>query len=329
MSEKKEAKKAKKAAKKAAKGRKGDKGFKIFIAIVLVVAIIGEFAIGLTFGGKLDKLTQTVAASATEEGGDSAEAGIELTPGTYGGVDFKTMDDVVKYYNDAFNKTKAKTAKYTNSDGAEEIMYDFIGEEPLVLKEGSLLVNGSANAMLNGMVPGILSKMFTKNIVGLPPSANRHPDGDTDIEGKSMQTSRVVVEDIKAASVEEKDGKVVLTIIPVATEMSTKGMDSQGHFFNSLGALDSVIEGIGMITWASGSTADNVKATYEGGKVVVTIDPATGEIVEADYNMVVNVDVQHANLSALKDKSASLTILYDNHFPVSDEMWAEKGYTRV
>ncbi len=45
--------------------------------------------------------------------------------------------------------------------------------------------------------------------------------------------------------------------------------------------------------------------------------------------MVVNVDVQHANVTVLKDKSASLTILYDNHFPVSDATMTEKGYTPV
>ncbi len=329
MSEKKEAKKAKKAEKKAAKAAKSGKGkgFRVFIAILLVLAIVGEFYIGLTIPGKIeDAITAATAAPAD---GNSETAGITFAEGTYGGVEFKTLEDVVKYYNDAYNKTKAKTADYKNSEGAVETLYAFIGEEKLQIKEGSLLVDGSANKIVNGVVPGVLKQLFKANICPLPPQANRHPADDVDSAGVSMATSRVVLEDVQTGKVEEKDGKIVITLVPVATEMSEKGMDPQGHFFNSLGALDSVVASIDILSFSQGGASENVKATYEGGKAVVTIDPASGEIVEADYNMVVNVDVQHANLSAIKDKSASLTILYDNHFPVSEETWAEKGYTPV
>lgn len=325
MSEKKEAKKAKKAAKKAAKGHKSGKGFKIVIVILLVVAIVGEFYIGLTIPGKINDAITTATSASSEEGGE----GLVFTPNTYAGVEFKTTEDVLNYYNDAYNKTKAKTADYKNENGDVETLYAFIGEENLQIKEGSLLVDGSANAVVNKLVPGVLKGIFTPNICPLPPQANRHPADDIDSAGASMATSRAVIEDVKECSVEEKDGKVVITIVPVATEMSEKGMDPQGHFFNSLGALDSVVAGISILSFSQGGASENVKATYEGGKATVTIDPASGEIVEADYNMVVNVDVTHANLSALKDKSASLTILYDNHFPVSEETWASKGYTPV
>lgn len=329
MSEKKEAKKAKKAEKKAAKakGQKSGKGFKIVIAVLLVIAIVGEFYIGLTIPGKIENAI--TAATAAPADGNSETAGITFAEGKYGGVEFKTLEDAVKYYNDAYNKTKAKTADFKNSGGDVETLYAFIGEENLQIKEGSLLVDGSANAMLNGMLPGILKGIFKANVCGLPPSSNRHPADDKDSAGASMATSRVVLEDVQTGKVEEKDGKIVITLVPVATEMSEKGMDPQGHFFNSLGALDAVVGSIDVLSFSQGGASENVKATYEGGKAVVTIDPASGEIVEADYNMVVNVDVQHANVTVLKDKSASLTILYDNHFPVSDATWAEKGYTAV
>ncbi len=329
MSETKEAKKAKKAEKKAAKkGKKSGKGFKIVIAVLLVIAIAGEFYIGLTIPGKIENAI-TAATSATS-GDESNDPGIEFKEGTYGGVEFKTLEDVVKYYNDAYNKTKAKTADFKNSGGDVETLYAFIGEENLQIQEGSLLVGGSANAMLNGMVPGILSGIFKPNVCGLPPSSNRHPADDTDSAGVSMGTSRVTVEDVKAGNVVDNgDGTITITLVPVATEMSEKGMDPQGHFFNTLGALDSVVGSISVLSFSQGSASENVKATYEGGKAVVTIDPASGEIVKADYNMVVNVDVQHANVTVLKDKSASLTILYDNHFPVSDATMTEKGYTPV
>lgn len=334
MSEKKDAKKAAKAEKKAAKkGRKGgDKAFKIIIAIVLVVAIVGELYMGFAIKNELSAMNSTIAANAVSNEGGSSEPAVTLTPGTYGGVEFKTNEDVVNYYNDAYNKTKAKTMDVKNSNGDVETLYGFIGEENLQIKEGSLLVDGSANAMLNGMVPGILGNIFHKNICALPPQSNRHPADDKDSAGASLSTSRVVVDDILGAKVEDNgDGTITLTLIPVKTEMSEKGMDSQGHFFNSLGALDSVVGSISVLSFSQGGASDNVKATYEGGQAVVKIDTASGEIVEADYNMVVNVDVQHANVTVLKDKSAALTILYDNHFPVDKdgETWKNTGYTPV
>ena len=55
----------------------------------------------------------------------------------------------------------------------------------------------------------------------------------------------------------------------------------------------------------------------------------TKEIVEADYEMDVHIDVKHANVAILKDKKASLDIIYKNHFPASDEfLQSSRGITR-
>ena len=48
-------------------------------------------------------------------------------------------------------------------------------------------------------------------------------------------------------------------------------------------------------------------------------------IVEADYDMEVTVDVSHANVAVLRDKSAVVSITYKNHFPASDEYLAKHG----
>lgn len=331
MSEKKEAKKAKKAEKKAAKakGQKSGKGFKIVIAVLLVIAIVGEFYIGLTIPGKIENaITAATSANAGDEGSNSAD--VTFTAGTYGGVEFKTIADVVNYYNDAYNKTKAKTAQYKVSDGSTQTYFDFFGTENLTLKEGSLLVDGSSNMIVDKMVPGVLSTAFKPNIVPLPPQSSWSPENCNDETGAPMIESRVVESDVSSASVAENaDGTVTLTLIPVATEMSSKGMDPQGHFFNSLGKLDDVVKGLGIVTFPTDNVSEYVKATYEGGSAVVTIDPKTGEITAADYHMVVNVDVQHATITALKDKSASLTLLYDNHFPATEEDFAKKEVTKL
>ena len=67
---------------------------------------------------------------------------------------------------------------------------------------------------------------------------------------------------------------------------------------------------------------------YETGKTVVKIDTASGEMVEADYNMVVNIELKHASIAVLNDRSAALTILYDQHFPADDSLLADRGFKR-
>lgn len=271
--------------------------------------------------------------AASEPAEDVSEAPeIEFVAGNYGGVDFNTFDDVVNYYNEAYNKTKSLRADYKNADDNIDSFYKLVGEEHLSLKEGSLLVDGKENSLVSGLAPSILGGFGGGGVNGLPPSSNRNPDLDTDDNGASLTTSRVTVEDVLNCAVEDNgDGTITLTIIPQEVNLSAKGMDAQGHFFNSLGAIDETIESISILSWASGTTAENVVVLYKDGFAKVKIDVASGEIVEADYHMVAKVNVTHATLAgAIKDKSASLTLWYDNHFPASDEyLKKEKGLTRM
>ena len=269
-----------------------------------------------------DGTWQNIISGSGEQTEEVSEAPqIEFVAGNYGGVDFKSFEDVVNYYNTVYDATKAETAEYIAQDGGRPVFYALVGTESLQLKPDSLLIDGKANALVNNMVPGILQKVFGGNIVGLPPSANRDPNQDIDENGEPMLTSRVVPEDIANCAVEDNgDGTITLTLVPVEVNLSTKGLDAQGHFFNSLGALDSAVESIGVVTWAQGTTQDNVSARYKDGSAKVKVDVASGKIIEADYHMIVKVDVTHATLAGVvKDKSASLTLYYDNHFPASDE----------
>ena len=303
------------------------------IAIVLVCAIVvGVAAFGIIKHEEVryvedamkaaiatinDGTWQNIIAGSGEQVEEVSEAPpITFEPGTYGGVDFNSFDDVANYYATVYNNTKAQTAEYIAQDGGRPVFYAMVGTEKLELKKDSLLIDGKANQIINGMVPGILGIAFSGNIIGLPPAENRDPNLD-EKDGMSFRTSMVVPEDIEnAAVVDNGDGTITLTIVPKEANLSAKGMDAQGHFFNSLGALDSAVEAIGVVTWAEGTTQDNVSARYKDGSAVVKVDVASGTIVEADYHMIVKVDVTHATIGGVvKDKSASLTLYYDNHFP--------------
>ncbi len=350
---KKQAKKEKKQAKKAARKERRAKmstGHKIAdgIAIALVVVIIvGIVAIGLVRGSEANYVLSAMnnAISAVNDGSwedDVANAGTavdttsgsesqleEFVPGTYGGIEFNTKDDVVNYYVEAYNYTKSLTAQYKEKDGGTSTFYKMVGTEELSI--GTILVDGKENSIVNGLIDPLMSAMYDPNVYGLPPCTNRNPDLDEDEYGNSLTTSMLVPDDILAVTVKENDdGTITMELQPEESEMSHIGLDSQGKMFSTLGAIDDVVESLGVVTWAQGSTEENCMVHYRNGVATVTIDPSTSEIIEADYIEIADVDVVHANITVITDKSAWLEITYTMHFPADDDYIMDtKGLTRV
>lgn len=254
--------------------------------------------------------------------------------GTYGGVDFKSIEDVANYYVEAYNYTKSLTAEYINDQGETCTFYKLLGDEKLSV--GDVMIDGSANAVINKLVPGIVDGLFAPNTYGLVPCYNRDPNLDNNLEDATrkndhdFRTSALTADDILEANVVDNgDGTITLTIQPKLGEMSLRGDDSQGRFFEVLGDIGGVVSSISVISFAQGTAEENIKVTYKGGKGVIKIDTKTKEIVEADYEMVANVAVNHATVTVIKDKSASLAITYINHYPASDEYLKDaRGITR-
>ncbi len=274
--------------------------------------------------------TDDSAANSTED----APVIDALTPGTYGGVEFNTLEDVAAFYKEAYDYTKTLTAEYLDGDGNTQTWYKLLGDEDMVI--GDIMIDGSANALINNLVPSIAGSLFSKNTYGLVPCYNRNPEMDNNLEDDTrkadhdFRTSGVTADDILAANVTDNgDGTITLVIQPKAGSMSTRGDDSAGRFFEVLGDIGGVMGSIDVLTFASGTVEENVNVDYKGGTVTVKVDTATKEVLEADYNMVCNIAVNHANVAVIKDKSATLTITYTNHYPASDEyLKTEKQITR-
>ncbi|MBR1532098.1 MAG: hypothetical protein IJ643_08585, partial [Eubacterium sp.] len=112
-------------------------------------------------------------------------------------------------------------------------------------------------------------------------------------------------------------------------EMSMRGDDSQGRFFEVLGDISGVVADIDQVSFTQGTAQENVRVIYKGGTGTIKINTKTKEIVEADYDMETTVKVTHASIAVIKDKSATLTIKYTNHYPASDEyLKSSKGLKR-
>jgi hypothetical protein len=260
----------------------------------------------------------TTNASAADQGDNPVID--ELTPGTYGGIEFNSLDDVAKCYVDAYNKTKAKKAMYIDENGKKVEMYAFADEKKIEIND--ILVEGKPNSVINKLIPTLLDSLYIPTIGGLHPCNAREPENDNDENGESLITCRIATDDILAANVTDNgDGTITLVIQPKSVNMSRVGMDSQGKFFTSLNDIGAVVEAVDVFSWASGTTEENCKVLYKDGTVTVKIDTKSGEIVEADYIMTAYVNIIHANIAVVHDKSLSATVNFKCHFPCSKEFY--------
>ncbi|MBQ3903666.1 MAG: hypothetical protein II744_01700 [Eubacterium sp.] len=293
--------------------------FFIFLALLIATVVIIIFS-----KPKVAEVPADAAGAATE---DVAKID-EFVAGTYGGKDFQSVDDVVKYYVEVFDYNKTLTANY-KENGESKTYYKLLGDENLSVE--NLLIEGKSNSMINNLVPGILGGIFKGNVKGLPPSDNRDPNLDTRDDGKiDERHSHLTADDVLAANVKDNgDGTITIQIQPKAVILSMPDADAQGRFFNVLGDISGTVESISVLSFASGTIDENFVVNYQGGVGTIKIDTKTNEVIEADYEMDVHIDVKHANVAVIKDKNASLDIIYTNHFPASDDYLKEmKGITR-
>ena len=326
------------------------KVLKSVLCLALVAAFVASFAgcakVNYVTNGTIKAINEVKSGDwekAGGEGGEGGEGGAaeedkvvlteEFKAGTYGGKEFKSPEDVAKYYVEAYNYTKSLTAEY-DENGQTVKYYKLLGDEAMEI--GDVMIDGKANAVVNKLVPGIVSGMFAPSTYGLVPCYNRNPDLDNNSEDEhkkadhDFRTSGLTPDDVLACNVKDNgDGTITIAIQPKAAEMSTRGDDSQGRFFEVLGDIGGVVASIDAVSFAQGTPEENIKVTYKGGTGTVKIDTKTNEIVEADYVMVTVVAVTHASIAVIKDKSAELSITYKNHYPASDEfLKTSKGITR-
>lgn len=315
------------------------KTIKKLVCLVLALTVVLSFAgcakINYVTNGTITAIKEVNSGKWKEANGAGE---VEMEPdvakidpfkaGTYAGVEIGSIEDLVNFYAEAYNNTKSRHAMFTNDGGDQVELYDFLGTEKLEVM--NILIEGKENSVINSLVPSIAGGAFKPSTWGLGPSANVYPDKDYG-EDYDFRTCLIQADDVLEANITDNgDGTVTVKIQPKGGDMSQKGKDSQGRFFMVLGDVAGEVAKISAITWAEGTVEENVKVRYQGGVGTVKIDVANMDIIEADYEMDCKVFVNHANIAVINDKSASLDIVYSQHFPADAEyLKAQKGFVRV
>lgn len=250
--------------------------------------------------------------------------------GKYAGMQLNTTADAVRYYVKAYNATKKETAKYQNKE-TDEILtyYKLLGVK--TLSADNVYINGGRNKFMDSYLDSMISD--TKVGTGLPPSTSVNKSADTDLNGKSLITSRLRDTDVASLSIKDnKNGTVTLTIKPKAVQMSSPGADPQGRFFTTAGpmydAIDKAIKENGG-KWTTGNAKKNVTMNYTGGTGTITINTSTGKITKAKYNMIVKAEIRNITLSGQKFKSIAMDCSKVDTFPATGSNFADWGMALV
>ena len=252
----------------------------------------------------------------------------EFVAGTYGGVEFASMEDVVDYYNAAYDKTKTETIEYIDDQGNTQVWYKLLGAESLAVSD--VKVDGKENQIINTLIDELVPALYQPGLSGLSPSANRNPEMDVDSKGDSLQTSRLVVDDLLAANVKDNgDGTITITLQPKFVNISMKGLDAQRHEFTTLDDIGSVVEAIPGFSWATGTTEENCNVNYYGSTATAVIDVANGTVISGDYVMQAHIDIQHASIAVISDKSMTGLVTYTVQYPASAEYMMETKGVQV
>ena len=178
---------------------------------------------------------------------------------------------IVEYFNTAINgvKTNAKSINHKYSKITISGKTTFPGFINTAMK-----LLGGADAFINDQL--------AKQSKGEQTYTGADIKAKFPVEGESY-ASKLTAADVKSANVVEKDGKYVVTLVLLDDAKSSTVKHGQGH---APKAFNVVLPGVvndnvpGPVAGMLGGAAE---MNYPGCKVIATIDPATGNVVNAEY----------------------------------------------
>ena len=208
--------------------------------------------------------------SASSDGSSDAAA----TPTVTELTDTSSQADILAYFNTAINKVKPNAKQITLNSEVNRTAGGISGNLPgtLTSMADGLIADNMGPKDLSSLDPGLVNATTTDQKNAMFP-----------VENESW-SSKLTADDISSATYTEADGKYTITILVKEDAPSTDTAHGTGHN----GKVFSVIMP-SIVTDNAGPAASlikDVKTGHKDGKIVVTVDKATGNVEAATYYFV-------------------------------------------
>ncbi len=212
----------------------------------------------------------------TSKSGDTTAA-TTTTAATGKTPDKMNKEELVKYYNDAVNNVRDKKPQISRT-------------EVLKIKSVKLSLGG-------GMADGIASRLVNDKMPGNPESSTIAKGKDNTGDFMTV-TSRSVAKasDVTSASATKSGENYVITLtLGNETNPAKDGSSKYSRFF-SIATRQDVLDDIKDVVTAD---VNKCTLTYNGGKVVITVNPE-GQIIKAHGEFKVDADAKEVKVGPLK-----------------------------
>ena len=239
------------------------------------------------------KADSTTAAGKTTAAKKTTTTGKATTTKAAAEAMPKTKAEIINYFNTNMNKVKTGAKKITCNHSKVSL-------------NGSCTLPSSLNTILKllGGADSFIGGQLEKN-------SQTEPVVLTDkkmfpVENETW-SSKLTAADVKNATCTEQNGKYVITITTVADGKTDSVKHGQGHAPKAFSViLPSVVND--NIPGVATSIVGTATMSYPSSTVKVTIDPATGHVLKADYDLkwTINFDKVSAILPFATDASYTI-----------------------
>ncbi|MBQ2842094.1 MAG: hypothetical protein IJE72_03565 [Clostridia bacterium] len=197
----------------------------------------------------------------------------------------QTKEEIVAYFNTAINSAK----KDSKSIHSNYMVHSVAGEIENVPGWLEAVIPGSATEF----VAGFMGADDSKANVTWTSAADKN--AFFPVEGETW-ASKLTAADVKDAKITEKDGKWLIRITTVADAKSSNIKHGQGHAPKAFNVVTPATINDNLPSFLSMFGVGTAEMNYPSSTVNVTVDPATGHVLSANYMMywTINLPVNDA-----------------------------------
>lgn len=192
----------------------------------------------------------------------------------------QSKEEIVAYFNTAINNVKPNSKSIKSNYMIHAVAGEVTGVPNII----DTVLGGTGN-----FISGFMGADDSKANVTWTSAADKN--AFFPVEGETW-ASKLTAADVKDAKIVEKDGKWLIRITTVADGVSSNIAHGKGHApkaFNVVlpAVVDENIPGAVAKIFSIGTTEMN----YPSSTVTVTVDPATGNVVHANYMMYWTINI--------------------------------------